>query len=100
MVGDTVVLDRILEGVDAVRDPLDLGAHPPLGDRHQVGGSSADEIEAVVGDQLVEALLGHVQRAHHRPEVAERDPRRAVVREDDLPDVVDVLAAPLDLHRR
>ena len=44
--------------------------------------------------------LGEVERAHHRAEVAERDPRRAVVGEDDLPDVVDVLAAPLDLHGR
>ena len=48
----------------------------------------------------MDAALGEVERAHHRAEVAERHPRRAVVGEDDLPDVVDVLAAPLDLHGR
>ncbi len=100
MVGDAVVLDRILEGVDPVRDSLELGAHSPLGDGHQVGGRGADEVEPVVRDQLLDPFLGHVQRAHHRPEVAERHPRRAVVRKDDLPDVVDVYATPLDLDGR
>ena len=60
-VGDAVVLDRVLERVRAVRDRLDLGAHPPLGDRHQLVGRGLHEVEPVVRDQRVDPPFGHVE---------------------------------------
>ena len=48
----------------------------------------------------MQAPFGDRERADHGVKVAPRGTRRAVVGEDDLPDVVDVLAAAHDLHRR
>ncbi len=44
--------------------------------------------------------FGQIERGHHRPEIAVGHLRRAVIGEDDLPDILVIDAALLDLHRR
>ena len=55
---------------------------------------------AVLGQQLLHPRLGDVQRADHGVIVAPGRLRRAVVGQDDPPDVLHVLAAVHDLQRR
>ena len=58
-----------------------------------------DEIGVVALGQLADAPLGRFQRADHGVEIAPGVVRRAMVGEDDAPDVLDVLAAVDQLHR-
>ena len=95
-----VVLDPVLERVLAVGDLRDLGAHAPLGVVHELLAGADHGVEPVAVQKLVQAPFGDRQRADHGVKVAPRRARRAVVGEDDLPEVVDVLAAAHDLHRR
>ena len=95
-----VVLDPVLELVLAVGNLRDLRAHAPLGVVHELLAGADHGVEAVAVQELLQTPFGDRERADHGVKVAPRGARRAVVGEDDLPDVVDVLAAAHDLHRR
>ena len=94
------ILHVALEGVFAVGDGANLVPHPPLGIVEQLVADLGDALDAVDIQQLVGALLGHVQRRHHGVQVAPRVSRRAVVRHHDAPHVLVVFAAAHQPHRR
>ena len=94
--GHPVVLDDVAEAVLAVGYAADLLGHAPLGDIDQVLGGGCHGVVAVRVDEAGQPPLGHVQRADHGHEIAVGDLRRAVVGEDDLPDVL--LRHPLALE--
>ena len=97
---DAVVLDHVFEAVDPVRERGQFGAHPALGIIHQVLAGLAEHIQAVFADDLLDAVHAEIDRADHRPEVAVVLPGRSRVGEQQLPDLVDVLARLLDMHGR
>ena len=90
----------MLAAVLPVRQLGDLGAQPALGVVHQLGGGLLDQRRVVALGQLANAALRRFQRADHGVEIAPGVVRRAVVGEDDPPDVLDVLAAVDQLDRR
>ena len=71
VVGDPVVLDRVFEQVLPVGDLLDLGPHPPLGDRLQLRGRLLQEVAPLLADQGVQARLGELRD----PIIARKSPR-------------------------
>ena len=97
---DAIVLDHVLKAVFAVREGRELGPHPPLGIVHQVLAGAREDLAAILSDDLADPGDAQVDAADHRPEVAVVLARRAAVGEQQLPDLVDVLAGFLDLDRR
>ena len=96
---DAVVLDLVLEAVDAVLDGADLRAHAALGVIHQVEHVAAELVLAVLADELGQPALAHVHARDERAQVAVVVAGGADVREQQLPDLLHVLAAALDLDR-
>ena len=89
-----VALHHVLEDVVAVGDRLDPPPHQPLAVREQLVPDGERERRAVAVEQRRTAAVGELEQADHRVQVAPRGRRgRAVVGEDDLPDVLDRLAA-------
>ena len=94
-----VALHHVLEGVLAVGDRLDAAAHQPLAVREQLVPHGERERRALAVEQRLQPAVGQLERADHRVQVAPARTRRAVVGEDDLPDVLDRLARTHELHR-
>ena len=99
-IDDAVVLHAILEGIGAVGEDREFSPHPRLGIIHQVAAGAAEGVFAVLLDDFGDARFAQVDRADQRPEVAVVLSRRADIGQHDLPYVVNVLAAALDLDRR
>ena len=79
---------------------LILGAHPTLGVVHHVLDVLAEFVLAVLADQAFEATLADIDTCDQRAQIAIVVTRRSNVREEQLPDFLDILAAALDFDRR
>ena len=99
VIRSAIVLHAVLEGILAVRYLPNLFPHPPLGVVHERGAGLVDDGHPVLIQELVQAALRDVQRPDHGVEVAPGMPWRAVVGQDDLPDVLHVFAAAHDLDQ-
>ena len=99
-VDDAVVLHAVLEGIGAVGKGAELGPHARLGIIHQVVTGAAEGFLAVLLNDLAAARLAQIDGADQRPEIAVVLARRADVGQHDLPHVIHVFTAALDLDRR
>ena len=97
---DPVVLEVVLGLVDAVGELADLVPHPVLGVIHERVADLLEGLDAEPLHHSPQPLLGGVERADHRVEVAPGGVGGAVIGERDAPDVLHVLAARKQLHRR
>ena len=100
LVLDAVVLDLVLEAIDAVLDGSDLRAHTALGVVHQVKHVAAEGALTVFADELLEPALAHVHACNQRAQVAVVVTGGTDIREEQLPHLLHVLAAAHDLDRR
>ena len=98
-VGDAIIFHLLLCRVLAVGDATELGAHQALRICDELLRGAQHPLGAVALQQLQGPALADVQRTEHGVKVAPGVAGSAVVGEDDLPHLPDVLAGAHELDR-